>query len=128
MIRTKNADGWPPDGVRVYEHRVYLFVGTDKTYLVRAPDLTRGYDVKPLTILAKQDFNVSFEAGELTSLTANQDTTAFLTFASRMGDLAAKAAGVGVSAAVIDVDLGLPQGIYLLRETGEFERIQGPTP
>jgi hypothetical protein len=80
-LETQKADlNKAPEGVRVYPPKVYLFVGTDKSYLTHSPDFENAYDIKPLTIFAKQDFNITFTESELTQVQANQDTTAILDF------------------------------------------------
>ena len=96
-IITEKADlTQKPEGIRVYPPKVYLFVDTDekRTTLAYLPDYTQAYDVKPLTVLAKHDFKIEVEDGQVKALTSNQDTTAFLTFLKGAADLAAKAGGV----------------------------------
>ena len=126
-IITEKADlGSKPNGVRIYPPKVYLLVDTAKSEstLVYAPDYQRAYDVKPLTIFAKQDFKIETDEGQLKSLVANQDTTALLTFIQGAGELAAKAAGVAVSASNIAGTFGLESGIYLLTDHGVFKKIK----
>jgi hypothetical protein len=112
--------GKPPNGVRVYPPKLYLLVDTceKETRLVYAPDFANAYDVKPLTILSKQDFAVELSEGQLTKLTANQDTTAFLTFIQGAAEMAAKAAGVGVSSAAVKGSFGLDDGVWTLDPLG----------
>jgi hypothetical protein len=111
-----------PNGVRVYPPKVYLLVDTNekKTTLAYLPDYSRAYDVKPLTVLAKQDFKIEVEEGQVKSLASNQDTTAFLTFMKEAATLAAKAAGAAVSSSVINGTFGLQSGIYWLNDQGVF--------
>ena len=111
-----------PNGVRVYPPKVYLLVDTNekKTTLAYLPDYSRAYDVKPLTVLAKQDFKIEVEEGQVKSLASNQDTTAILTFMKEAATLAAKAAGAAVSSSVINGTFGLPSGIYCLNDQGVF--------
>lgn len=111
-----------PKGVRIYPPAVYFLVDTTekKTTIAYLPDYQRAYDVKPLTILAKQDFKVDLDEGQLKSLTANQDTTAFLSFLKEAGVMAAKAAGVGVSSTVISGTFGLTSGVYRLGDDGKL--------
>jgi len=116
----------PPDGVRVYPPKVYLMVDTveKKTTLAYLPDYGRAYDVKPVTILAKQDFKIELDEGQLKTLTSNQDTTTLLSFLKESAALAAKAAGAGVSSTVINGTFGLESGIYLLDDDGAFRRLK----
>jgi hypothetical protein len=126
-IVTEKAElGSKPNGVRIYPPKVYLLVDTAKSEstLVYAPDYRRAYDVKPLTIFAKQDFKVETDEGQLKSLVTNQDTTALLTFIQGAGELAAKAAGVAVSTTTIAGTFGLESGIYLLTDHGAFKKIK----
>ncbi len=118
---TKKADlSQAPDGVRIYPPRVCLFVDeTEKrSTLAYLPDYRRAYDIKPITVVAKQDFKVELEEGQLKVLTSNQDTTALLTFIKEAGTLAAKAAGVGVSAQVLNGTFGFKSGIYCMNDEG----------
>jgi hypothetical protein len=74
-VTTKRANlAKEPEGIRVYAPKVYLFVdeGKRETTVVYAPDFSRTYDVKPLTVLAKQDFKFEMEDGQLKTLTSNQ--------------------------------------------------------
>lgn len=114
-----------PDGVRIYPPKVYLFVDTveKRTTIAYMPDYKHAYDVKPRSFLAKQDFKVEMEDGQLKSLLANQDTTAALTFFSSAAALAAKAAGVGLSAVTYNGTFGLKSGIYQLDEDGVFRKM-----
>lgn len=126
-IVTEKADlTKQPDGIRVYPPKVYLLVDTkaEKTTLVYVPDYSRAYDVKPLTILAKHDFKIEVEEGQVKTLTSNQDTTAFLSLIKEGATLAAKGAGVGVSSSVINGTFGLETGIYRLDDDGVFRRVQ----
>ena len=118
-----------PKGVRVYPPQVCLLVdrsangGEGATLIVYLPDFDRAYDVKPITVLAKQDFKIELDEGRLASLTSDQDTTAFLGFLKEAGQIAAKAAGVGVSAgAPIHGSFGFETGLHCLRDDGSFAR------
>lgn len=127
-ILTEKADlARKPNGVRVYPPQVCLLVdaeantGEGAWVIAYLPDLDRAYDVRPLTILAKQEFKIELDEGQLKALSASQDTTAFLTFLSESAQLAAKAAGIGVSASTpARGTLGLPSGIHCLRDDGTF--------
>jgi len=120
---TRKADlAKAPHGVRVYPPKVYLMVDALqlKTTLVFLPDYARAYDVKPRTFLAKQDFKVELDEGQLKSLTASEDTTAIISLFKETASLAAKAAGAGVSSSTINGTFGLTTGIYCLDDDGVF--------
>jgi hypothetical protein len=124
FLVTKADRAKAPKGVRLYEPRVCLFVdqGEKKSTLAYLPDYTRGYDVKPLTILAKQDFKIEAEEAQLKSLTSNQDTTAFLSFLKEAAAMAAKAAaGGGVSSQVLNGTFGFSSGVHCMNDVGTFE-------
>ena len=124
-VVTNDADlAKTPNGVRVYPPKVYLMVdtGEKRTTLAFLPDFSRAYDVKPLTIFAKQDFKIEIDEGQLKALTSNQDTTTFLTFMKEAATLAAKASGATVSSTVINGTFGLDSGIYRLNDNGRFEK------
>ena len=114
-----------PKGVRIYPPKVYLLVDTveKKTTIAYLPDYSRAYDLKPLTIFAKQDFKIETDEGQLKALTTNQDTTAMLTFLKEAAALAAKAAGYAVSSKVINGTFGLESGIYQLGDDGVFRKM-----
>jgi uncharacterized protein YceK len=127
-IVTRQADlSKAPKGVRIYPPQVCLLVdahangGEGATIIVYLPDLDRAYDVRPLTVLAKQDFKVELDEGQLKTLTSNQDTTAFLAFMREAAQLAAKAAGLGVSAsAPLKGAFGFAPGVHCLSDDGTF--------
>ena len=123
-IRVNEAvAGKPPDGIRIYPPKVYLLVDTcaKKSRLMYAPDFANAYDVKPLTIFAKQDFTVELDEGQLKKLVSSQDTTAFLTFLQGAAEIAAKAFGTGVSSTSIDGTFGLADGIWMMDATGHLQ-------
>ncbi len=127
-IVTREADlSKAPKGVRIYPPRVCLLVdtaansGEGATIITYLPDLDRAYDIRPLTVLAKQDFKVELDEGQLKTLTSTQDTTAFLTFMREAAQLAAKGAGLGVSAsAPLKGKFGFASGVHCLRDDGTF--------
>ena len=129
MVVTKPADlAREPDGVRVYPPKVCLLVdaGANNTVIAYFPDPARAYDVKPVTVLARHEFKIEVEEGRLTSLTSNQDTTFFLSLL-REARLAAKAAGLGVSAsAPLKGTFGFPDGVHCMRDDGTFASANGP--
>src|ERR1051325_5986482 len=94
-IVTHSADlNHAPQGIRVYPPKVYLLVdevAKESTWVV-SPDFKRAYDIKPCTIFSKQNFNVKIDGGQVTELTANQDTTQLPALLQQAGQLGAKAA------------------------------------
>ena len=113
-----------PDGLRVYAPKVYIFVDAQqhKSTIVNLPDYSRAYDVKPLTIFAKQDFNIQMDVGQITQVTSNQDTTAFLTFLKEAAQIGLKAGGLPAALTTVDGDFGLPSGVYSLTDDGKWQR------
>jgi hypothetical protein len=123
-IVTREAElGSAPEGIRVYPPKVCLLVdgAANSTVIATFPDLARAYDLKPLTVLAKQDWRLELEAGQLTALTANQDTSAFPRFVTEAAQLAAGAAGAGVSASgAFKGTFGFADGVHCMRDDGSF--------
>ena len=105
-----------PEGIRVYPPKLYLFVDAQKgeSSLITAPDFGNAYDVKPLTVFAKNEFKLEIDDGVVKAVTSNQDTTAFLTFFKEAAQMAAKGAGLGVSQSPLKGTFGLTTGIYVL--------------
>jgi hypothetical protein len=128
MLRITAAGdpGSTPNGVRVYAPRTYVLVDgsvapSSQTTIVTLPDLCRGYDVRPWTIFSKQDFKIELDDGhQMKTLTANQDTTAFLTFMKEAASLAAKASGLPVGTQTINGTFGLANGVYVFTDRGEL--------
>jgi hypothetical protein len=118
----------PPRGVRVYPPAVYLFVDKARgSQYVVAPDYSRAYDVRPLTVFAQQDFGVELTDGVLSRYSGNQATTGPLAFLQKSSELGARAAGVAVSQVNLPGNFGYPDGIYRLNpQTGVFDRIEPP--
>jgi hypothetical protein len=113
-----------PDGIRVYPPKVCLLVdsGANATVIATFPDLARAYDVKPRTILAKQDFELELEAGQVTALKADQDTSILPRFLTDAAEVAAGAAGAGISAsAALRGTFGFSDGVHCMRDDGRFE-------
>jgi hypothetical protein len=121
---TRPADlAQAPDGVRVYPPKVCLLVdkGANATVIATFPDLARAYDVRPLTVFARQDFEIELDGGQLVSLTANQDTQAFPRLLGEAAQTAAAGAGAGVSAtAALRGTFGFDDGIHCQRDDGSF--------
>lgn len=115
-----------PEGVRVYPPKIYLAVDqpNNKSQVFVLPDYQRAYDVKPLTILAKNDFSIELDDGKISKLTSNQDTTGILTFINQAGQAAAKGAGLPVGGATaVDANFGLASGIWQLGDDGVFHKV-----
>lgn len=113
-----------PRGIRQYEPAVFLFVDKEKQKSVISvlPNYQRAFDVKPITIFAKQDFKLESDEGVLKTITANQDTTSILGFVKDAAELAAKAAGGLASSRPIDGSFGLASGVYRLCDDGVFKK------
>jgi hypothetical protein len=131
-VSTSPASGPVPDGVRVFPPKVLLMVdaeydgGRGRTSIVLVPDLGRAYDVRPVTVLAKNNFRIDVEDGILKSLESGQDTTAFLGLLKSAGETAAKAPGAGVTARDLEGSYGMATGIYVLRPNGTFTAMGKP--
>jgi hypothetical protein len=116
-----------PDGVRVYPPRLYLFIGDGKTTPVYFPDYKQAYDIKPLTILAKQEFTVELEDGKLKKVTANQDTTALQSLLAKAIEKAPAMMTKGAEAQTfpaIQGQFGLSPGIYRLDDDGVIRPVE----
>lgn len=113
-----------PDGVRVYPPKVYLMVDNKAQQSVVAllPDYENAYDIKPVTVFAKNTFSIQTDDGQVKAFSDDQDTTGFLTFLNQAGQAAAKGAGLPVSTQVIKGTFGLPDGIYVMDESGMFRK------
>lgn len=124
VVRAANLQE-APRGVRIFPPRVCLFVdgGEQKTTLAYLPDFRRAYDVRPITILAKQDFKIELDEGQLKALTSNQDPTSFVSLLKEGATLTAKAAGVGVSAQVLSGTFNLATGVHCMGDDGEFHAL-----
>jgi len=121
---TREADlAKAPDGIRIYPPKVCLLVdtGANATVIATFPDLSRAYDVKPLTVLAKQELKLELDGGRLASFAASQDTTAFPRLLTEAAALAAGAAGAGVAASgALEGTFGFDDGVHCLRDDGRF--------
>jgi hypothetical protein len=113
-------------GIRVYQPKVYLFVGTQASKLVVLPDPEHAYDVKPWAFLAKTDFNIKVADGLPTEADVKLDSTAALALLQKAAELAADAAK-GAAKAVADQELpgtfGLNPGVYTLSPSGGFQLV-----
>ena len=128
-IKTSKANlNEAPRGVRGYAPAIYLFVDKARgSQYVVAPDYSRAYDVKPLTVFAKQDFELQLNDGVLAKYSGSQDTTGPLSLLQTGAQLGAKAAGVSVSQVNLPGNFGFPDGVFKLNpDTGRFERVEPP--
>lgn len=119
----------PPNGIRVYPPKTYLFVNDSGAGTIAyLPDYQNGYDIKPKAFLMKQEFTMKMTGGQITELTDNQDPTAVLALIQGVAQKAMEAVNpIPVSADTISVKL--PPGIYVLnKETGNFDPILLNTP
>ena len=113
-----------PNGVRIYPPKTYLFVNSakNKTNVYILPDYENAYDVKPLTIVAKQDFKIEIEeTGILKSFSTNQDTTSIVDLLKAAAGIAKEAAAPGSGSLTqnsFDGTFGLQDGIYYFSENG----------
>lgn len=120
--------GDPPRGVRVYPPSIYLLVGSETSEVLTLPDLCRPYDLRPVTVLARQDFAVETAGGLLSEIVAHQDTTAILTFLKGAGELGARAAGIRAASEPLSGSFGLAEGVYRLGDDGTLERLDPQQP
>jgi len=125
---TRSSLNEPPRGVRVYPPAVYLFVDHARgSQYVVAPDYSRAYDVRPVTVFAKNTFELDFNDGVLAKYNGSQDTTGPLSLLQTGSQLGALAAGVPVSQVSLPGNFGFPDGVFRLNpETGRFERVEAP--
>jgi hypothetical protein len=114
-----------PHGIRVFAPKVYIFVDAQqhKATIVNLPDYRRAYDVKPLTIFAHQDFNIQMDVGQISAVTLNQDTTAFLMFLQQAAQTGLKAGGLPAALSTVDGDFGLQSGVWTLADDGKLQRV-----
>lgn len=123
-VVTREADlAQAPDGVRVYPPKVCLLVdtGENATVIATFPDFARAYDLKPLTVLARQDLKLELDGGRLAAFSASQDTTAFPRLLTDAAALAAGTAGAGVSTSgTLKGTFGFDDGVHCLGDDGRF--------
>ena len=130
-ISTQMVKASDPDyhGIRLYQPRVYLFVSEKESELHTLPDLERAYDVKPWAFMAKHDFKLQLTDGVVTSLEADQDSTAGLALIQKLAELGAAAAtgAKATEAVAFNTNFGLPPGIYRIDDHGVFQLVnKGP--
>ncbi len=129
LISTEKANlASAPNGVRIYPPKTYFFVNTEKkqTNIYILPDYANAYDVKPWTIISKQDFMLELSDGMLNKFTANQDTTSFIDLFKAVTEAAKSAAAPGAGGLTqnsIEGTFGLEDGIYVLTETGILAKV-----
>jgi hypothetical protein len=112
----------PPEGVRVYPPKIYLLVDNEQhqSTIALLPDYEHAYDIRPLTVFAKNNVSIETDDGQIKKFSDDQDTSGFLTFLYQAGQAAARGAGLPVSTQVIKGTFGLPDGIYTIGERGAF--------
>ena len=82
-VHTEKADlNSAPNGVRVFPSKLFIAVDQQKgqSTIFYGPDMAKAYDIKPMTIFAKNDFQVDVEDGQIKSMKSDQDSSGFLTF------------------------------------------------
>lgn len=113
-----------PDGVRIFPPKTYLFVNKEKkkTDIYILPDYANAYDIKPLTLVAKQTVNIEVsDSGILSKFSAEQDTTALIELIKTAADIAKEAGKSGAGMLTqnsIEGTFGLDDGIYVLSDVG----------
>jgi hypothetical protein len=116
-----------PDGVRVYPPRLYLFVSNNNITPAYFPDYKQAYDIKPLTILAKQEFTVEMEDGKVKRVIANQDNTALQSVLAKAIEKAPAMMTKGAepqTLPAIQGQFGLSPGIYRLDDDGVIRPVE----
>ena len=103
----------------------------NESTILYLPDYQYSYDIKPLAFLAKNDFNIQIQEGQITSIISNEDSTAFFTFLSELAKKAAEMYGPTKKSEptrtfeeknVFSGTFGLEDGIYRLDDYGKFEK------
>ncbi|MHB9073347.1 MAG: hypothetical protein ACYC6G_07470 [Desulfobaccales bacterium] len=112
----------PPNGIRVYPPKVYLFAdGKGKGTVFYLPDYGEAYDVKPFAFLMKQEFNLKMSGGQVTELTDSQDPTPFF---NMIQGIAQKALELPKPVGGESVSVDVPPGVYVLNKvTGQFDPV-----
>lgn len=125
-VKTRPADlDRAPQGVRIYPPKVLLLVDAEenRSTIALLPDYERAYDIKPVTVLARQEFSVKLADGQLQSMEFDQDTTAAVSLIRDAAQTAAQAAGLATSTRTINGAFGLESGLYMLERDGLFRRM-----
>ncbi|ENX02602.1 hypothetical protein F900_01048 [Acinetobacter modestus] len=127
-ISTQKSDfSKSPNGIRIIPSQIMLLVdGTaKKTRVLTVPDYAMAYDIKPHTVFAKHDFNVTLsDTGAPLTITSNQDTTSFLSILGKAVDIASKdAAGGGLVNDEMNGTFGLESGAYIFKNN-QFMKIK----
>ena len=129
VLTEKANDKVAPKGVRVFPPKTYLFVNNEKqqTTIHILPDYKNAYDINPLTIVAAQDFSIQMEDGMIKQFNTNQDTTSFTNLFKAISENLKESSPSGASAGGGNTMAGtfnLDDGIYIISNTGEIEKIQ----
>jgi len=97
-------------------------VGLKYSMIHYAPDYNRAYDVKPFTFLAKHDFILDIDNGQLQSFTAFQQSMISLAMPD-FGSNRTKVPSAPGGPTQIEGTFGLAPGIYEMQQSGEFKKI-----
>ena len=65
-----------PKGVLVFPPRIYLIVDSSSTRILSLPDYDNAYEIRPMSILSKNNFKIELKEGQIRKCTSNIDTTA----------------------------------------------------
>ncbi|MEN8319781.1 hypothetical protein [Acinetobacter junii] len=128
-IVTKKADFTKdPNGVRVIPLKQILQVNAKDNIssLILVQDKELAYDIKPISVFSKHEFEVSLnDAGALTVLKSNQDSTSILNLFQRAAELSKGEAASGNYEAVREIKgtFGLESGYYEWKNN-RFEKIK----
>ena len=146
LVISKAVADKEPNGIRVYPPKIYLIVyerkellkGNSTTELntkklikiFTMPDMTQGYDIKPVSFLARNNFEISLSDGQLTNLKADLDTTAIINLLKSIVEKGAEVAEKTlVSETEIDGSIKWESGMYEFDpKSGLFKFIQPPQP
>ncbi|MBU4234037.1 MAG: hypothetical protein L6277_02050 [Desulfobacterales bacterium] len=145
LVISKAVADKEPNGIRVYPPKIYLIIyekqellktSTDKIVtqkfikIMTLPDMTKGYDIKPVSFLARNNFEISLSDGQLTNLKADLDTTAIINLLKSMVEKGAEVAKTSlVSEIEIEGSIKWESGMYEFdTKNGLFKFIQSPQP
>lgn len=113
----------PEKGVEVYRPGLCLMVTDASATAFTCPNLTSTYEIKPRSILARNEFTAELNNGMLTKVTDSLDTASLLTFLQAAAELGAKAAGVAVSEQSLEGSIDLDPGFYFWDGSGALQRL-----
>lgn len=128
-IVTKKADFTKdPHGIRVTPLKQILQVNSKEnlSYLIFIQDRDSAYDIKPISIFSKHEFEIGLnDAGAISILKSNQDATSILSLFQRAAELSKGEAASGNYEAVREIKgtFGLESGYYEWKNN-KFEKIK----